>query len=128
MGPNPIKPANPMDPQYYEGIKVRDNPLLHTLPSVSTPNPIHSTPTKGQQVVAGTQALKQVRRQSLLACAPSPTPLSVVAVGDGTAQAQVESISQPCPASPILAAQLSAPPRQQDVLKSQVGGLWEFSY
>lgn len=128
MGPNPIKPTNPMDPQYYEGIKVRDNPLLHMLPSVSTPSPIYSTPNKGQQVVVGTQALKQVRRHSLLACAPSPTPLSVVAGGDGNAQAQVEGILQPCPASPILAAQLSAPPRQQDAAKSQVGGFWEFSY
>lgn len=110
MGPNPVKPANPTDSQYYEGIKVRDNPLFLTHSTTTSPS---QTPTKGQQA-AGVQA--NARRRSFAGSPPS-APLNVVA-GNGT---QVENKAPPCPASPILAAQLNAPPRQPDIGKTQVG-------
>ncbi|XP_076257329.1 brahma associated protein 170kD isoform X3 [Rhynchophorus ferrugineus] len=99
VGPNPMKPANPTDPQYYEGIKVRAQPLkLNILPPSPPPKP---TPVPSP-------APKPVARRRLKVTAPVPTPLAVDP-SDGEGSSQVAS-----PASPILKAQLSAPPKQRE--------------
>ncbi|CAH1112236.1 unnamed protein product [Psylliodes chrysocephalus] len=119
VGPNPMKPTNPNDPQFYEGIKVRDKPLLINLPPSSVPKPV-STPTV-PAVVANPKP-QQVRRKSVQpVVVNTPTTvdksgLTVVADNNGT----TDGVSVPSPASPILKAQLSAPPKQRDGTPSPV--------
>ncbi|KAJ8964238.1 hypothetical protein NQ314_005037, partial [Rhamnusium bicolor] len=99
VGPNPMKPTNPNDPQYYEGIKVRAQPLIISIQSTSIPKTNSST--KGQQV----------RRKSNQTVVVTPTKspaLTVVADNNATDSTPIS------PASPILKAQLSAPPKQRE--------------
>lgn len=107
VGPNPMKPANPNDPQYYDGIKVRDIPLMISIQSAS-PNPQMNSTTSNTPNSTPVK-IQQVRRKSVqqLTPAKSPTALTVIAdTGD--------ACSQVSPASPILKAQLSAPPKQRE--------------
>lgn len=100
-----MKPANPNDPQYYDGIKVRAQPLVINVQSTS------STPTVQAPV-------KTVRRKGQVVSVPAATPtISVVA--------DITETPPASPASPILKAQLSAPPKQREnvnkgEVKSQV--------
>nr|XP_023020403.1 AT-rich interactive domain-containing protein 2 isoform X1 [Leptinotarsa decemlineata] len=110
VGPNPMKPANPSDPQYYDGIKVRDKPLLINMPSSSSSSFLktNTTPSKSSQ---------QVRRKSVQPVLVTTTPMKPAqALAIVAAPAEInadESESTPMsPASPILKAQLSAPPKQ----------------
>ncbi|KAG5882100.1 hypothetical protein JTB14_016864 [Gonioctena quinquepunctata] len=124
VGPNPMKPANPTDPQYYDGIKVRDKPLIISIPAsssfpqpsvVTTTSTATSTPAKGHQ---------QVRRKSVQPVLVTPAklpqalaaPLTVVAaagdINEMNGGSSASSSTPMSPASPILKAQLSAPPKQ----------------
>lgn len=115
-----MKPANPGDPQFYEGIKVRAQPLkLNVPPPLSPPqsafNPSPAPPPKA--VVP--------RRKSKLVVVKTgaASPLAVEAEPETASNA-----SSPSPASPILKAQLSAPPKPRETLvapgdsKCQVNG------
>lgn len=92
-----MKPANPTDRQYYEGIKVRAQPLIISIQSSS--NPKTNTPTKGQQV-------RRKSNQSVVVSPIKSPALTVVADNNATDSTPIS------PASPILKAQLSAPPKQ----------------
>lgn len=98
MGPNPMKPANPTDRQYYEGIKVRAQPLLINIQSSSNPK-TNTPPIKGQQV-------RRKSNQSVVVSPAKSPALTVVADNNATDSTPIS------PASPILKAQLSAPPKQ----------------
>lgn len=94
VGPNPVKATNPSDSQYYEGIKPRAQPLVISIQTTST--------TTQQQ-----QQLKNVRRNKpQTITTPTTTALTVIA--------DSSEVPPASPASPILKAQLSAPPKQRD--------------
>lgn len=105
VGPNPLKTTiNSNDSQYYDGIKVRAQPLAINVQT--TPNPTVQT------------SVKTVRRKGQVTTAPATTP-TISVVADLTESPPVS------PASPILKAQLSAPPKQRETVnkgevKSQV--------
>ncbi|XP_048524869.1 AT-rich interactive domain-containing protein 2 isoform X2 [Dendroctonus ponderosae] len=103
VGPNPMKPANPNDPQYYEGIKVRAQPLKLNIPPPLSPPKSIFTPSPAPK--------STVRRKQKTAAAPTKSgtnaPLAVDAESDG-------SLNILSPASPILKAQLSAPPKPRE--------------
>lgn len=103
VGPNPMKPANPNDPQYYEGIKVRAIPLKLNLPPPSPPSTPLPTP-----VPVPKPAPRRKPKMPTVTVKQSPVaPLGV--------EADAEGLSQPLsPASPILKAQLSAPPKPRE--------------
>lgn len=107
VGPNPMKPANPNDPQFYEGIKVRAQPLKLNIPSPSPPP---------KPVIAPSPAPKSTvrRKQKVAAVLPKNVqPLAVDAAEPDPAANNLLS-----PASPILKAQLSAPPKPRDASTS----------
>nr|QYV43162.1 Brahma associated protein 170 kD [Colaphellus bowringi] len=124
VGPNPMKPTNPSDPQYYEGIKVRDNPLIITIPSSI------ATLTKTTSNTLTVKSQQQVRRKSVqpvVVVNVTPTrPLSASSLS--SSQADISAIEGEgdgvpmSPASPILKAQLSAPPKQREVSGGGGGG------
>ncbi|KAJ8953066.1 hypothetical protein NQ318_013408 [Aromia moschata] len=109
VGPNPMKPANPTDPQYYEGIKVRAQPLIISIQQPSNPKANTTTSTKGQQ------ARRKSNQTVVVSPVKPPTALTVVA--DNTATDGATPIS---PASPILKAQLSAPPKQRETVVTPI--------
>lgn len=104
VGPNPAKTTNSNEIQYYDGIKMRTTPLVINI-QTTTPT-VQTTP------------VKTVRRKGQVVTAPATTPtISVVA--------DVNETPPVSPASPILKAQLSAPPKQRETVnkgevKSQV--------
>ncbi|KAL1509667.1 hypothetical protein ABEB36_004373 [Hypothenemus hampei] len=112
VGPNPMKPANPNDPQFYEGIKVRAQPLNLIVPPPSPPpKPVippvpasKSSLRRKQQKVAGATPIK----------GSAAAPLAV------DAEQQDGSSNILSPASPILKAQLSAPPKPRESSGSSV--------
>lgn len=106
VGPNPVKPSNPNDPQYYEGIKVREKPLIINIQTPQVPKTTtNTTTTKGQQ--ARRKSLQSVVVSPAKSPSPSSTALSIVADFESTPMS---------PASPILKAQLSAPPKQRETV------------
>lgn len=121
VGPNPMKPANSSDPQYYDGIKPRAQPLVISIQSASSTTAV-TPPQQPQQQVS----LKNVRRNKPQTIIATPTTAS----GALTVIADSPEVPPASPASPILKAQLSAPPKQREVApggtktdpKSQVGG------
>lgn len=98
-----MKPANPNDPQYYEGIKVRAQPLKLNIPPPLSPPKSMFTPSPAPK--------STVRRKQKTGAAPTKSgtnaPLAVDAESD-------ESLNILSPASPILKAQLSAPPKPRE--------------
>ncbi|KRT80635.1 hypothetical protein AMK59_6340 [Oryctes borbonicus] len=97
VGPNPVKPVNSNEPQYYDGIKARAQQLVINMQPVTT-STSQSTP-------------KTVRRKAqnvtiVPAITPATPTLTVVADNTDTPPAS--------PASPILKAQLSAPPKPRE--------------
>ncbi|XP_030747201.1 AT-rich interactive domain-containing protein 2 isoform X3 [Sitophilus oryzae] len=108
VGPNPMKPANPSDPQYYEGIKVRAQPLKLNIPP--PPTPPKPLPVVQPAVVPSKPAARRrLRVASITKAAPAAVvPLAV----DADAELVTHVITSP--ASPILKAQLSAPPKQRE--------------
>ncbi|XP_049826034.1 AT-rich interactive domain-containing protein 2 isoform X3 [Aethina tumida] len=117
VGPNPMKPANPNDPQYYDGIKVRPTPLIISIPNTSTmaQSPVKNAPqqSKGVQLANPATVTPQSQQAAAIrnrrATPPSKSPVLSVPT-DNVGDAAPLSGS---PASPILKAQLSAPPKQQ---------------
>ncbi|KAF5308291.1 hypothetical protein FQR65_LT06284 [Abscondita terminalis] len=110
VGPNPVKPANPNDPQYYEGIKVRAQPLVISVQSVSNLSTSQS-PVKGN--------VRRKSQSTAIAAAPTTTQVPTIPLlADNT------DTPPPSPASPILKAQLSAPSKSREttVINSTVKG------
>lgn len=103
VGPNPMKPASPNDPQYYDGIKVRAQPLKLNIPP-SSPPPKHI-------LNPSPMPKSTVRRKQKAATVPikssTAAPLAVEAEPEGGSHIL-------SPASPILKAQLSAPPKPRE--------------
>ncbi|XP_022907233.1 AT-rich interactive domain-containing protein 2 isoform X2 [Onthophagus taurus] len=99
VGPNPVKPAMPSDPQYYDGIKARAQPLSVNVqqqqPSVTTTTNTSVAVQSPSKSIASTAKRKA-----------STVSLSVTADCSDTPPAS--------PASPILKAQLSAPPKPRE--------------
>ncbi|XP_066154556.1 AT-rich interactive domain-containing protein 2 isoform X2 [Euwallacea fornicatus] len=110
VGPNPMKPANPGDPQFYEGIKVRAQPLKLNIPPSSSPpkpcfNPVSRT---GALAVQPKSAVRRKQKVApVLAAKSDAAPLSVEAEPEG-------ALTILSPSSPILKAQLSAPPKPRE--------------
>ncbi|KYN02707.1 AT-rich interactive domain-containing protein 2 [Cyphomyrmex costatus] len=106
VGPNPLKGEN-TGTQYYEGIRVRATPAPITYPSQTTavatntlPIPaINTTPVKVLPV--------QQRTVKNISSAPDSTAAPQVDSPAASSGTQMTST----PASPILKAQLSAPPK-----------------
>ncbi|XP_063979250.1 AT-rich interactive domain-containing protein 2 isoform X2 [Diachasmimorpha longicaudata] len=97
IGPNPVK-GETTGTQYYEGIRVRSTTTCATLPSqntsqnATTTTTVNSTPVKVLAV-----------QQRTVTTPTSPNP-------DSTGP-ELSQNSQSTPASPILKAHLSAPPK-----------------
>lgn len=112
VGPNPVKPANSSDPQYYEGIKPRAQPLVISIQTTSNTNTTQQQ--QSQQV-----SLKSVRRnkpQTITATSTSTVSSALTVIADSS------EVPPASPASPILKAQLSAPPKQREVIATATSG------
>lgn len=95
-----MKPVNTSDPQYYEGIKVRAQPLVISVQSIS------NLSTNQSQIKGGVR-----RKGQNVAIAPAPSPASVPNVN---LVPDTTDTPPPSPASPILKAQLSAPSKSRE--------------
>ncbi|RZC36970.1 AT-rich interactive domain-containing protein 2, partial [Asbolus verrucosus] len=106
VGPNPMKPSSANEPQYYEGIKVRAQPLIINIQPASNPvSPPQPTPSKGHN-------RRNKQPAPVVVTTPSQSPsLTVMADNSNSSDTNNPPVS---PASPILKAQLSAPPKQRD--------------
>lgn len=106
VGPNPLKGEN-TGTQYYEGIRVRATPAPITYPSqttaavaTNTPIPaINTTPVK----------VLPVQQRTVKNISPAPDSTAVSQVDSPAASSGTQTTTTP--ASPILKAQLSAPPK-----------------
>ncbi|KAL0118046.1 hypothetical protein PUN28_009019 [Cardiocondyla obscurior] len=107
VGPNPLKGEN-TGTQYYEGIRVRATPAPITYPSQITaavatntlPIPaVNTTPVK----------VLPVQQRTVKNISPAPDSTAVSQVDSPAASSGTQTTSTP--ASPILKAQLSAPPK-----------------
>ncbi|KAF5270062.1 hypothetical protein FQA39_LY08474 [Lamprigera yunnana] len=110
VGPNPANPANLNDAQYYEGIKVRVQPLVISVQSMSN-LPTTQSPVKGNA--------RRKSQSTAIATNPPATSVPTVSLfADNT------DTPPPSPASPILKAQLSAPSKSREttVINSAVKG------
>ncbi|XP_011647947.1 AT-rich interactive domain-containing protein 2 isoform X5 [Pogonomyrmex barbatus] len=106
VGPNPLKGEN-TGTQYYEGIRVRATPAPITYPSQTTtavatntpPIPAVNTPVK----------VLPVQQRTVKNISPAPDSTAAPQVDSPAASSGTQTTSTP--ASPILKAQLSAPPK-----------------
>ncbi|XP_012541662.1 AT-rich interactive domain-containing protein 2 isoform X3 [Monomorium pharaonis] len=107
VGPNPLKGEN-TGTQYYEGIRVRGVPMPITTPSQITaavatntlPIPaVNTTPVK----------VLPVQQRTVKNISPAPDSTAAPQVDSPAASSGTQTTSTP--ASPILKAQLSAPPK-----------------
>ncbi|KYN16641.1 AT-rich interactive domain-containing protein 2 [Trachymyrmex cornetzi] len=107
VGPNPLKGEN-TGTQYYEGIRVRATPAPITYPSQTTaavatntlPIPaVNTTPVK----------VLPVQQRTVKNISPAPDSTAAPQVDSPAASFGTQTTSTP--ASPILKAQLSAPPK-----------------
>ncbi|XP_077254908.1 brahma associated protein 170kD isoform X3 [Temnothorax americanus] len=107
VGPNPLKGEN-TGTQYYEGIRVRATPAPITYPSQTTaavatntlPIPaVNATPVK----------VLPVQQRTVKNISPAPDSTAAPQVDSPAASSGTQTTSTP--ASPILKAQLSAPPK-----------------
>lgn len=106
VGPNPVKSTNSSDPQYYEGIKPRAQPLVISIQTTANANTAQQSQQQPQQV-----SLKNVRRnkpQTIISTPPTSTSTALTVIADSS------EVPPASPASPILKAQLSAPPKQRE--------------
>lgn len=108
VGPNPLKGEN-TGTQYYEGIRVRASPTPITYPSQTTaavatntlPIPaVNTTPVK----------VLPVQQRTVKNISPAPDSTAAPQVDSPAASSGTQTTST-TPASPILKAQLSAPPK-----------------
>ncbi|KAL3266501.1 hypothetical protein HHI36_010671 [Cryptolaemus montrouzieri] len=141
VGPNPVKQNNPKEPQYYDGIKVRDQPLLISVP------PSSPVPSPQATITPKTTARRKTKPKDTTPKIPSPnksscsssfsitqpqvissqsissalTPKDIATSPPVSQSSQLSPALQVeaqeggiSPASPILKAQLSAPPKQRE--------------
>ncbi|XP_057341510.1 AT-rich interactive domain-containing protein 2 isoform X2 [Microplitis mediator] len=102
IGPNPLKGEN-TSTQYYDGIRVRATPAPITYPSQSSsPAPVTSSSTP-----AAAAKVLQIQQRTVT---KSPAPDSTAPDTNSSKTITTNSTVQP-PASPILKAHLSAPPK-----------------
>ncbi|GJQ83093.1 hypothetical protein Trydic_g20104 [Trypoxylus dichotomus] len=95
VGPNPVKPTNCSDPQYYDGIKVRAQQLVINMQPVTV---AQTTP----------KAVRRKVQNVTVVPATTPTTPTLTVIADNT------DTPPASPASPILKAQLSAPPKPRE--------------
>ncbi|XP_012267900.2 AT-rich interactive domain-containing protein 2 isoform X3 [Athalia rosae] len=109
VGPNPIK-GETTGTQYYEGIRIRSVPVTVSYPSqtLAASNMIHPIPA------INTTPVKVLPTQQRTLKTISPSPDSS-ALENSITSAQ----RTPAPASPILKAQLSAPPKPPSTTPNQ---------
>lgn len=108
VGPNPMKPSSTNEPQYYEGIKVRAQPLIINIQPASTNN----NPVTQPQPTSSKGSNR--RNKQSATTSPTQTP-SLTVMADNSNSNDTNNPPTPVsPASPILKAQLSAPPKQRD--------------
>ena len=101
IGPNPIK-GETSGHQYYEGIRVKTQPA--TVTYTATTN-FTTTPVTSVKVLAVQQQQQRIPNPNIyLTTSPGAPTDSTDSTG---------AMKTPSPASPILKAQLSAPPRPQ---------------
>ncbi|KAK5644097.1 hypothetical protein RI129_007942 [Pyrocoelia pectoralis] len=111
VGPNPVKGVSASDAQYYEGIKVRVQPLVISVQSMSNLSTTQS-PVKG--------SVRRKSQNTVTGTAPSTTQVPTI-----TLLADNTDTPPPSPASPILKAQLSAPSKSREntvIINSTVKG------
>ncbi|KAJ3657293.1 hypothetical protein Zmor_009109 [Zophobas morio] len=108
VGPNPMKPSSANEPQYYEGIKVRAQPLIINIQPASNPvtPPQPTPPSKGPN--------RRTKQPSNVTTTSSQTASSLTVMADNSNSSNDTNNPPVSPASPILKAQLSAPPKQRD--------------
>jgi AT-rich interactive domain-containing protein 2 len=129
VGPNPQKHLNGISgsgdqpgtssQMFYEGIKVRANPFSIPV-SVSGTIQQPPSPQPAQQSLAPSVPVQRKGLNIVTKTVTPPPPTtspapqtSEISVTSGDASLPIA----PAPASPILKAQLSAPPKQRDSLK-----------
>lgn len=110
-----MKTANPSDCQYYEGIKQRAQPLVISIQTTANTNTTTTQQQQQQQV-----SLKNVRRNKPQTIMPMPQQTSTTSTAL-TVIADSSEIPPASPASPILKAQLSAPPKQREGVVTAAG-------
>lgn len=111
VGPNPLKGEN-TGTQYYEGIRVRSTPAPITYPSQTAAVAINTAPI---QAINATP-VKVLPAQQRTVKNISPAPDSTALADNPASGTQTTPIT---PASPILKAQLSAPPKPPSNTPSQ---------
>ncbi|XP_033217810.1 AT-rich interactive domain-containing protein 2 isoform X2 [Belonocnema kinseyi] len=99
VGPNPLM-GETTGTQYYEGIRIRATPAAVTYSSQM----VIGTNTTSISIASNTTPAKVLPVQQRTVTAINPTP-------DSTAPENPGAQRTPAPASPILKAQLSAPPK-----------------
>ncbi|XP_014475984.1 PREDICTED: AT-rich interactive domain-containing protein 2 isoform X3 [Dinoponera quadriceps] len=111
VGPNPLKGEN-TGTQYYEGIRVRSTPAPITYPSQTA---VVATNTVPIQAINATP-VKVLPVQQRTVKNISPAPDSTASADNPASGTQTTPLT---PASPILKAQLSAPPKPPSNTQSQ---------
>lgn len=107
VGPNPLKGEN-TGTQYYEGIRVRGTPTPITYPSqITTAVATNTLPI----AAVNTTPVKvlPVQQRTVKNISPAPDSTAAPQVDSPAASSGTQTTSTP--ASPILKAQLSAPPK-----------------
>ncbi|KAG5322670.1 ARID2 protein, partial [Pseudoatta argentina] len=107
VGPNPLKGEN-TGTQYYEGIRVRATPAPITYPSQTTAAVATNTPPIPAVNTIPVKVLP-VQQRTVKNISPAPDSTAVPQVDSPAASSGTQTTSTP--ASPILKAQLSAPPK-----------------
>lgn len=111
VGPNPLKGEN-TGTQYYEGIRVRATPAPITYPSQTAAVATNTPPITAANVTPVKVLPVQQRTVKNISPAPDSTaPVDSPALGT--------QMTPTTPASPILKAQLSAPPKPPSNTSSQ---------
>ncbi|XP_020300893.1 AT-rich interactive domain-containing protein 2 isoform X3 [Pseudomyrmex gracilis] len=109
VGPNPLKGDN-SGTQYYEGIRVRATPAPITYPSQTTTAVGTNTPPIPAINTTPAKVLLPVQQRTIKNLSPAPDSTAVSQV-DSPAASSGTQTTPTAPASPILKAQLSAPPK-----------------
>ncbi|XP_053594522.1 AT-rich interactive domain-containing protein 2 isoform X5 [Microplitis demolitor] len=105
IGPNPLKGEN-SSTQYYDGIRVRASPAPITYPSQSSsPAPVTSSSTP-----AAAKVLQQIQQRTVTK-SPAPDSTAPDTNSSKTINQPTTNSTVQTPASPILKAHLSAPPK-----------------
>lgn len=109
VGPNPLKGDN-SGTQYYEGIRVRATPAPITYPSQTTTAVGTNTPPIPAINTTPAKVLLPVQQRTIKTLSPAPDSTAVSQI-DSSAASSGTQTTPTAPASPILKAQLSAPPK-----------------